>query len=137
MKERDQSSAEPLPARVLVNQLGPPTITIGTDGVVVHANSACEKMLGYQTAASLQGQSLAALLIGASYTSPRDWFELLRDRDTVTNWNHSDGYPITAVVSNSMLLRGTDALLMVTLTDVTERVWSQGNGAKRVSPNGR
>ena len=119
-----------IPAGELPDRLDTPTIAIGTDGVVVYANSACEKMLGYQAATTLKGQSLAALLIGASHLSaPREWFELLRDRDTVTNWNHSDGYPVAAIVSDSRLLRGTDVMLMVTLTDVTHWVWSGMNGA--------
>ncbi len=135
MHERDIPSAttlnaldaalQRLPAWILLerlDRLDTPAIAIRTDGVVAYANSACERMLGYQTTASLEGQSLAALLIGASRTSPRDSFELLRDRDTVTNWNHSDGYPVCAMVSDSMLLRDTDLMLMVTLTDVSHWV---------------
>lgn len=138
MTERTTRPAtERLPAGLLLERLGTPTIAIGLDGVVVYANSACEKMLGYQTADSLKGQPLTALLIGHSHSAPEDCVDLLRERNAITKWNHSDGYPIAVVVSNSMLLRGTDTRLMVTLTDVTESVWSGGNGAKRVSPNGR
>jgi hypothetical protein len=59
---------------------------------------------------------------------------LLRDPDAVTNWNHSDGYPIATLASDAMLLGGTDPMLMVTLTDVSDRVWSEVDRAFRFSP---
>jgi PAS domain S-box-containing protein len=110
-----------LPAEMLLDRLDTATIVIGLDGVVVYANPACERLLGYQMATTLGGQSLAALIIGQSDTPPQDCIELLRDRSTVTNWNHSDGYPVAARVSDSMLLRGTPLMMMVTLTDVSDR----------------
>jgi len=132
-----RSSAEVLqgrPAELLLSRLDSATIVVGVDGVIVYANPACERMLGYHTARTLEGQSLAALLIGQSGASPEDWIDLLRDPEAVTNWNHSDGYPIATLASNAMFLPATDAMLMVTLTDVSDRVWSVVDRAFRFSP---
>ena len=129
-----RSSAEVLqgyPAQMLLNRLDSATIVIGLDGVVVYANPACERLLGYQTARTLEGQFLSELLIDQPGTPPRDCIELLRDPDTVTNWNHSDGYPIAALASDPMFLRSTDPMFMVSLTDVSDRVWSEVDRANR------
>ncbi len=118
------SSAEVLrgrPAEMLLNRLDVATIVIGFDGVVVYANPACERMLGYQTALTLEGQRVNALLVDQSDNSARGCIELLRNPDTVTNWNHSDGYPLAALASEPMLLYSTALMLMVSLTDVSDR----------------
>ncbi len=136
-KTPPRSSAEVLrgrPSEMLLSRLDFATIVVGLDGVVVYANPACERMLGYHTAGTLEGQSLAALLVGQSGASPEDWIRLLRDPDAVTNWNHSDGYPIATLASDATLLPATDSMLMVTLTDVSDRVWSEVDRAFRFSP---
>jgi len=119
---------------MLLSRLDFATIVVGLDGVVVYANPACERMLGYHTARTLEGQSLAALIVGQSGASPDDWIRVLRDPDAVTNWNHSDGYPIATLASDATLLPATDSMLMVTLTDVSDRVWSEVDRANRFSP---
>jgi PAS domain S-box-containing protein len=128
------SSAEVLagrPAEMLLNRLDNATIVIGLDGFVVYANPACERLLGYQTAMTLEGQSLTALLAGQSQTPARACIELLRNPSIVTNWNHSDGYPIATLASDPMLLHSTDPMLMVSLTDVSDRVWAEVDRARR------
>ena len=132
-----RSSAEVLqglPAEMLLNRLDTATIVIGLDGLVVYANPACERLLGYQTARTLEGQALATLVTGRSDTPPRDWIDLLCDPNTVTNWNHSDGYPVATLASDPTTLRGTDPMLMVSLTDVSDRVWSEVDRAMRFAP---
>jgi PAS domain S-box-containing protein len=139
-KTLPRSSAEVLrglPAQMLLNRLDSATIVVGLDGLVVYANPACERMLGYHTARTLEGQSLAALLIRQSATSPEECIELLRDPDAVTMWNHSDGYPVAALASDAMLLPATDPILIVTLTDVSDRVWAVVDRANRFSPQRR
>ncbi len=138
-KHPRRSSAEVLqgrPAQMLLNRLDTATIVVGLDGVVVYANRACERLLGYRTAMTLEGQSLAALLTEQSDTLPRDWIDLLCDPDTVTNWNHSDGYPVATLASDAMLLRDTEMMLMVSLTDVSDRVWSEVDRAMRFALRG-
>ena len=134
-----RSSAEVLqglPAEMLLNRLDTATIVIGLDGVVVYANPACERLLGYQTAKTLEGQSLAALLAGKSGGLPRDWIDIFYDPNTVTHWNHSDGYPIATLASDPMALRETDLMFMVSLTDVSDRVWSEVDRAARFAAQG-
>lgn len=133
-----RSSAEVLkgaPAQMLLSRLDSATIVIGFDGVVVYANPACERLLGYQCARTLEGRSLPVLLAGHSDTPPTDCIELLRDPNTVTNWNHSDGYPLAAVVSDPLLFRttGPDPMLLVSLRDVSDRVWTEVDRAIRYS----
>ena len=124
-KPLPRNSAEVLqgrPAQMLLNRLDTATIVIGLDGIVIYANSACERLLGYQSARTLEGQALSTLLAGHSDPSPRDCVELVRDANTVTTWNHSDGHSVAALISDPMLLRNRDLMLMVTLADVDDRV---------------
>jgi hypothetical protein len=58
---------------------------------------------------------------------------MLRDPDIVTNWNHSDGYPIATLASNPMMFNSTEEMLMVSLTDVSDRVWAEVHRAKYFS----
>ena len=131
-----RSSAEVLqglPAQILLDRLDTATVVTGFDGVLIYANLACERMLGYQTARTLEGQLLTALLTGQSDTSPRTCIELLRDPKIVTNWNHSDGYPVATLASDQLLLYSTDLMLMVSLTDISDREWEAVDGANRFS----
>ncbi len=129
-KPPPRSSAEVLqglPAEMLLNRLDTATIVIGLDGIVIYANAACERLLGYHTARTLEGQSLSTLLVGQSHNPPGDCVELLRDANTVTNWNHSDGYSIAALISDPMLVRSTEPMLMVTLANVEDQLRSQAD----------
>ena len=131
------SSAEALqglPAHMLLNRLDRATIVIGLDGIVVYANPACERLLGYQTRGILEGRSLTTLLTGQTDALPRELIELLWDTDRVTNWNHSDGYPVATLALDPMALRLTDLMLMVSLEDVSDQMWSQVDRAFRLDP---
>ena len=122
-----RSSADLLrgrPADLLLSRLDVPTIVIALDGQVVYANPACERLLGYQGAETLEGQSLATLLVNQSETPPHVCIERLRETDTVTNWNHSDGYPIAAIATEATMLELPEPVLVVSLIDVSDRVWA-------------
>ena len=136
-KRPRKSSAEALqglPAHMLLNRLDRATIVIGLDGVVVYANPACERLLGYQTRGTLEGRLLSTLLTGQSDALPRELIEQLWDTATVTSWNHSDGYPVATLASDPMALRLTDLMLMVSLEDVSDQMWSQVDRAFRLDP---
>lgn len=120
-----------LPAQMLLNRLDVATIVTGFDGTVVYANPACERMLGYQTARTLEGQLVTALLTGQSDAAPQACIERLRDPNAVTNWNHSDGYPVATLASDQFLFYSTALMLMVSLTDVSDREWSVVDRANR------
>jgi PAS domain-containing protein len=131
-----RSSAEllaGLPSQMLLNRLDRPTIVIGFDGVVIYANPACERMLGYHTPLSLEGQSLGTLLTGQSGDVPHDWIDVLSDPDKVTNWNHSDGYPIATLASNPVALPTNDLMFMLSLEDVSAQMWSAVDRAFRLA----
>lgn len=131
------SSSEVLaghPAEMLLSRLDTATIVIGLDGVVIYANPACERLLGYQTALTLEGQSVTTLMAGQAKTSPRACIELLRDPNIVTNWNHSDGYPIATVATDPMLLHAAGMMLMVSLRDVGGSVLRPVEKANRFLP---
>jgi PAS domain S-box-containing protein len=131
-----RSSAELLqghPADMLLNRLDTATIVIALDGIVIYANPACERMLGYHTARTLEGQSLPSLLVRQSETPAGACIEMLRDPDIVTNWNHSDGYPIATLASDPMMFDSTETMLMVSLTDVSDRVWAEVDRARHFS----
>jgi PAS domain S-box-containing protein len=128
-----RNSAELLqghPADLLLNRLDTPTIVIALDGTVVYANPACERMLGYHTSCTLEGQALPSLLVRQSETPAHACIEMLRDPELVTNWNHSDGYPIATLASDPMLFDSTETMLMVSLTDVSDRVWAEVDRAR-------
>lgn len=96
----------------------PALIVVGLDGLVTYANTACEELLGYQSAATLKRQSLATLLVRHSDAPPGDCFKALCERNVVTTWNHSDGYVVFAVILDSILLHDRDPVLVVTLTEL-------------------
>jgi len=108
----------------LIDRLSTPMLAIGLDGVVVYATAACQQLLGYRNGTRLTGQSLPELLVGHSDTTPEDCITLLRVPKTIVKWQHTDGYPVSTVVSSTILLRATDPLMMVSLTDVTEWTWA-------------
>lgn len=96
----------------------PALIVVGLDGLVMYANTACENLLGYQSAATLKRQSLSGLLVRLADAPPGDCFKVLCDRNVVTKWNHSDGYVVFAVVLDAILLHDSEPVLVVTLTEL-------------------
>jgi PAS domain-containing protein len=115
-----------LPALVLLDRLPVPMLATGLDGVVVYTNSAFATTLGYHPETiTLIGRRLPALLAGHSATAPHDCVTGLRDAGTlVVDWLHAEGFPVRSVVSDMLFLRGTDQILLIGLTDVTELMWT-------------
>jgi PAS domain-containing protein len=102
-----------------------PVIALGLDGEVIYANPAFAAMLGYPDTGDLPVASLPALMAGHATTSGRDCVDELRAAaGRVVDWRHADGYHSHAVVSDALLSRATDPVLLITLTDVTEVLWS-------------
>jgi hypothetical protein len=42
----------------------------------------------------------------------------------VIDWLHAEGFPVRTVVSDALLVRATDPILLITITDLTELMWS-------------
>jgi PAS domain-containing protein len=114
-----------LPALILLDRLPTPMLATGLDGVVIYTNPAFATMLGYPDTTALTEQPLPALLAGHSATPPRDCVTALRTAGTVAiNWLHAQGFPIRTVVSDALLVRATDPILLISITDITEVTWN-------------
>ncbi|OIN81417.1 PAS domain-containing protein [Mycobacterium malmoense] len=114
-----------LPAIVLLNRLPTPTLAVGLDGELIYVNPAFAAMLGYPDANTLTGQPLSRLMAGLAHLPGHDCVTALRAAaGTVAEWCHVDGYHVRTVVSKALLTRVTDPLLLVTLIDVTDVLWS-------------
>jgi len=130
-----------LPARILLDRQPTPALAVGLDGVLIYANPACARLLGHADTTTLPGQPLNTLLAGQSHTPPRKCLTLLRtpDASAVTLWSHADGYSVATLVSPPILIRDDDPLLLITVTDMTEWLWSNrpsmacSQGVKRTS----
>ena len=42
----------------------------------------------------------------------------------VIDWLHAEGFAVRTVVSNALLLRATDPILLISITDITELMWT-------------
>ncbi|MBJ7336555.1 MAG: PAS domain-containing protein [Mycolicibacterium sp.] len=114
-----------LPALILLNRLPTPAVALGLDGEVVYANVAFTAMLGYPESVALISLSLPRLMVGHEATPGPDCVAALRAAaGTVSDFWHVDGYHLHAVVSDALLARVTDPVLLITLTDVTDVLWA-------------
>jgi PAS domain S-box-containing protein len=114
-----------LPALVLLDRLLMPVVGVDVDGEVTYANPAFARMLGHSDTAALTGQWLSTFLSGRVGESPHECVAMLRSaRGSLVDWCHAEGYTVHTMVSDSMLLRSTDPLLLVSVSDVTERLWA-------------
>ena len=115
-----------LPALVLLDRLPVPMLATGLDGVVVYNNPAFAATLGYHPdTIKLIGRRLSALLAGHSATAPHDCVSALRAAGTVVvDWLHAEGFRVRSVVSDMLFLRGTDQILLIGVTDITELMWT-------------
>jgi PAS domain-containing protein len=114
-----------LPALILLDRLPMPMLATGLDGVRIYTNAAFATMLGYPDTTTLTEQPLPALLAGYSATPPRDCVTALRAAGTVViDWLHAEGFPVRTVVSDTLLARATDPILLISITDITELMWT-------------
>ena len=114
-----------LPAWILLDRLPTPMLATGLDGVLIYTNPAFATMLGHPGTTTLTGQPLPALLAGYSATPARDCVTALRAAGTVViDWLHAEGFPVRTVVSDALLVRATDPILLISITDITELMWT-------------
>jgi hypothetical protein len=114
-----------LPALIMLDRLPIPILASGLDGVVVYTNLAFASMLGHPSTITLTGQRLPALLAGRSATPPHDCVTALRAAPTmVVDWLHAEGFPVHSVISNTVFVRATDQILLISATDITELTWN-------------
>jgi PAS domain-containing protein len=115
-----------LPALILLDRLPIPMLATGLDGVVVYTNPAFATMLGHHPDnVMLTGQQLPALLAGRAATPPRDCVTALRAASNViVDWLHVEGFPVRSVISETVLVRATDQIMLFGVTDITELTWT-------------
>jgi PAS domain-containing protein len=111
-----------LPALELLSRLPVSVLGISDEGLIVYANEALLAMLGYVDTRRLYARPLTEITAaGSRCANPRDQIELLRScAGTVTTWAHTAGHTVKALVSQPLLMRVFDPLLLVSLTDVTD-----------------
>jgi hypothetical protein len=112
-----------LPALILLHRLPTPVLATGLDGVLIYTNPAFATMLGHPGTTTLTEQPLPALLAGHSATPPRDCVAALCAAGNVgIDWLHAEGFPVHTVVSEALL--ETDQILLISITDITEKMWT-------------
>jgi PAS domain-containing protein len=121
-----EAHLQALPAPILLDRLPIPMLATGLDGVVVYTNPAFATLLGHhRDTMTLTGKRLPDLLAGHSATSPRDCvIELCTADNVVVDWLHAEGFPVRSVISETLFVRGTDQILLIGITDITELIWS-------------
>lgn len=112
-----------MPALLLLDRLPTPILGLSTLGDVAYANLAYAKMLGYSAAAAVTRLHLPQLLAGHHDSEPGDCVATLRTAKTAVGWNHAHDYVIRTMVSPPLLVRDSDPLLLLHITDVTEWLW--------------
>ena len=118
---------ERLPALVLLQRLPVPALATDEDGVIVHANPALERMLGYDDR-ELHGRSITEFVAPDTVTDGAGAVARLHDfAGKVIDLTHRDGYQVRAAVSRSELRRQDEPITLVCFQDVTESLWGGGN----------
>ncbi|MDT5326597.1 MAG: hypothetical protein QOF25_3749 [Mycobacterium sp.] len=112
-----------LPALLLLDRLPTAVLGVGHLGDIAYANPACAEMLGYADAKTVTRLHLPELLFGHSALTPSDCVNTLRTAAGIVGWNHAQDYVIRTMISPPLLLRDSDPLLLISITDVTDSLW--------------
>ena len=113
-----------LPAQFMLRRLSVPVLGIGKDGAIAFTNDAFLAMLGYVDGHHLHGRPLSEITAPDNRCAdPQDQVEQLRSRTgTVTTWLHTDGHIVTTGVTQPLLRRAADQVLLVSLTEVADTI---------------
>lgn len=113
-----------MPSLTLLGRLQIPMLAVH-DNKILYANSACEAMLGYGRG-QLVGCSCSAVFKDApALGTPMHMITYLRDQSgTIIDLVHHDGLVVRAIVSESPFRRDSDPVSLVSLQNVTERLWN-------------
>lgn len=112
-----------LPALNLLDRLPIPMLAIALHGEIVYANQACADMLGYLDGKTVARQPLPELLAEHDFATPAECVKELQSSPSSTGWRHTENYPVQTRVSPPLLVRSTDPVLLISITDLTEWVW--------------
>ena len=104
-----------------------PMLAADTDGVIVYTNPSFAAMLGH-TVDDLVGKDVGDFLHPDSHSAitSRD---VLRAAGSLLTWHHNEHGLAQSIVTKSVLIRSDDPVLLVGFVDVTDWLWSHGEGA--------
>ena len=109
-----------LPAVVVLERLPIPSLAMTRDGVILFANTAFGEMVGYQR------DGLAGLAFQEVFHTVPAALCALSGVDALANLvvqlRHCEGWTVRARMGKSLMRRG-DPVVLVTLEDLTERLW--------------
>jgi PAS domain-containing protein len=118
-----------LPALELLNRVPTAMLGVGPLGRIEYANRACAELLGYAEGATVTQLHLPELLVGHAALKPVDCLATLKAAPPIVEWSHREDHVVRTIVSAPMLLRSTDALLLVGITDITEWLWESSRNS--------
>ncbi|MDT5082276.1 MAG: hypothetical protein QOJ80_6913 [Mycobacterium sp.] len=118
-----------LPALELLHRMPTAMLGVGTLGHIEYANQACADLLGYVDGNTVTQLYLPELLVGHATRQPVDCVATLRVAQPIVEWIHSEDHVVRTIVSNPMLVRSSDALLLFSVTDITEWLWESGRNS--------
>lgn len=112
-----------LPAVVVLERIPVPTLAIARDGMILFANTAFEEMMGYPHE-SLPGQGFGEVFhtVPAALSALSSVHALA---NLVVELQHREGWTVSARMSKSALMRSDDPVVLVTLENLTERLWTE------------
>ncbi|MDX1890725.1 diguanylate cyclase [Mycolicibacterium sp. 050158] len=113
-----------MPAVVLLDRLTAPVLGIDVDGQVAYANWAFARLLGRADPGRLLGGDVRHLLVGAHASAPECAAALRAAGGKLVGWVHSEGFTVQTLVSETMLQRADDPLILISVTDMTEWSWN-------------
>jgi PAS domain-containing protein len=125
-----------LPALLLLDRLPTPMLGVGRRGDITYANPACVELLGYLDADAMTHLHLPDLLAGHDGLEPGECLETLRNSEGLVGWNHAQDYVIRTMVSPPLIVRDSDPMLLVSITDVTDWLWESKPVASVQRTNG-
>jgi PAS domain S-box-containing protein len=124
-RPRDESATEFLrdfPALLALDRLAVPILAVDDDGDIVFANEAFAAMVGHSRQA-LVSMNLQILLPSVTPRDSQVVPALREHANSVVRLWHADGWPVPAVVSDSVLIRENEAMAVVAFTDLSELAW--------------
>lgn len=114
-----------LPGLVLLDRLPTPVIAVHSGGEMSYANPAFAQMLGHFDSADLTGRPVSAFLCKHEQVPAEECVDMLRNScGGLVDWWHAEGFAVRTLVSKSMLLRSVDPLILISLNDMTEWLWT-------------
>ena len=125
-----------LPALLLLDRLPTPMFGVAMQGDVAYANPAFAEMLGYLDLRAVTCKRIPDLLTGHHGRSSSDCIDTLKRNASSVSWNHCHGYTIQTTVSRPLLLRDSDELLLIGVTDVTAGLWETARATSRTPRRG-